>query len=139
MGFLLLIFLVFFAPLILFVGQYRAASFLTPDRITNTNSMACSFILLGESPPFRATSIGRIWSELSPHNGQLWSCYVRADRDGRYASRTRDPTTLRGGRLSLGNHTNHKESQNSEFEIRFLGHSAWGRRILRFCVSLCRW
>lgn len=36
MGFLLLLFLVFFAPLILFVGQYRAASFLTPDRITNT-------------------------------------------------------------------------------------------------------
>lgn len=35
MGFLLLLFLVFFAPLILFVGQYSAASLHSPDRITN--------------------------------------------------------------------------------------------------------
>jgi hypothetical protein len=83
------------------------------------NSMACSFILPGEPFPVCATRMGCLWSELPSDNGQFWPCHVRANRNGRYASRTGNPPTLRGGRLSLEDHTNYHGSQKSRSD--FLG------------------
>lgn len=74
MGFLLLLFLVFFAPLILFVGQYCAASVLSSDRITNTEQHGLQL-----HPVWGIASVlyGQDWTDMEQATSAQWPTRVQ--------------------------------------------------------------